>query len=367
MARVTWLGGIAVLCSLAAAAAEPTWKSVYFFDQDLAGLTLHDLHWPGPQCILAVGVQQEARGKTRSVALTSNDGGASWSLNPLKSHARSAMFVNERMGWVVTEDGVDRTNDCGKTWERLGREKNLLRVWFRDEALGWGAGAPKKAVVTRDGGRTWKNLQAVDAPKSDPDRSLYGWVEFGNDKLGIMVGWHTPARRGPQFPAWMDPEDAQLRRQWPSLTLMLQTIDGGATWKGMTASLMGRIQRVRMSPDGSGLAIIEFDQSFEWPSEVHGMGVGKEVVRRLYRDKNHFITDAALGPEGWIYLAGVEVPGTMRLPVPGKVRIIRSRDLTNWTTMKVDYRASATRVTLARSPSGELLAATDGGMILKLQ
>lgn len=355
-----------LLTAVNARAQTAAWKSIYFFDEDLSGLTLHDIHWPGPGCMIALGVQT-TRGRSRSVAVTSNDNGKSWALTPLKTDARSAFFLSERLGWIVTNDGLERTSDCGKTWQRSGKQRDLLRVWFRDEALGWGVGVPKKAVTTRDGGKTWKDIEAVNPPKSDPERSVFAWLEFANEKMGVMVGWHQPDRRGPRFPIWMDPEDQQYSRQLPSLTLMLQTVDGGQKWQGFTASLMGRMTRLRMSPAGVGVSIIEFEQGFEWPSEVYGMGVGEATVRRVYREKRHFVTDGAFGRDGWVYLAGVEVAGTVRLPVPGKVRIMRSRDLKTWTAMPVDYRASAARVFLATGPDRNLVAITDTGMILRLE
>ena len=342
----------------------PAWKMAYFYDEDFSTLELHDIQFPGPKCAFALG-SQTTKGRAKSVSLRSVDGGRTWTTTPLKSHGRSAFFLSERLGWMVTADGLERSSDCGATWERAGREKGLFRVWFRDEALGWGVGMPKKAVSTRDGGRTWTALKPTNEPKSEEDRSVYAWVEFSNEKFGAIVGWHSPRRQSAQFPVWMDPESAQYRRQWPSLTLMLQTIDGGSAWQGFTASLLGRMTRVRMATNGAGLALIEFDEGFDYPSEVYLMGLGQTQIRRLYRDKRHAVTDMAITPDGWTHLAGVQTTGTVRLPVPGKVRILRSRDGAQWIEDPVDYRASANRVYLAVSPDGQMLAATDAGMILR--
>ena len=144
-------------------------------------------------------------------------------------------------------------------------------------------------------------------------------------------------------------------------------MDGGAAWKCFTASLMGRMTRLRLAPSGGGLALIEFDESFEYPSEVYRLGAGEKEIRRLYRHKEHAVTDMAMTPDGWSYLAGVQTPGTIRLPVPGKVKILRSQDGSVWTEDPADYRATANRVYLAKSPDGKLMAATDTGMILRLE
>ena len=358
----------AATASGAATKSLNSWKALYFYDEDSSGLALHDIQYPGPACLFALGTQS-AKGKSRSVALRSVDGGKSWVISSLKNHGRSAFFLSERLGWIVTEDGLERTSDCGATFERLGKQKGLLRAFFRDEALGWAVGAPKKAVSTRDGGKSWTEIKPANDSTADPDRSAYTSIEFADEKFGVITGFHQPLRRGAQFPVWMDPESAQLRRQWPSLTLMLQTLDGGATWQAFTASLLGRVSRVRTPPggNGSGLALVEFDESFDYPSEIYRMGVGQASAARMFRDKQHAITDLTLTTGGWTFLAGVQTTGAVRLPVPGKVRIKRSRDQVNWTEDPVDYRAVANRVWVAAGPGGQVVAATDQGMILRLE
>jgi hypothetical protein len=166
----------------------------------------------------------------------------------------------------------------------------------------------------------------------------------------------------------MDPEEARRLRQWPSLALMLQTADGGKSWKTTVSSLMGRLTRFCYVSRGPALTLFEFDYTFEWPSEVYRINVGDTGSTRAFREADRAITDIALLPSGVAYLAGFEPPGTMRqLPIPGKVRIIRSADLKQWQDMEVDYRATARRVHLATRPEGPALAATDTGVILLLQ
>ena len=345
-----------------------SWKPLYFYDVDQSSLSLHDIQYPGPKCLFALGTQA-AKGKAKSVSVRSIDDGKSWTITPLKNHGRSAFFLSERLGWIVTEDGLERTSDCGATFEKASKQKGLLRVFFRDEALGWAVGAPKKALSTRDGGRSWTAIKPASDSTTDPQRSAYTSIEFADEKFGVITGFHQPVRRGPEFPVWMDPEAAQLRRQWPSLTLMLQTLDGGTTWQAFTASLLGRVSRVRTPPagNGSGLALVEFDESFDYPSEIYRMGAGQASAARIFRDKQHAVTDLAITADGWTVLAGVQTTGTVRLPVPGKVRIKRSRDQATWIEDPVDYRAVANRVWLAVGPGGQLVTATDQGMILRLE
>ncbi len=364
------IAGLFFLVAAVVAGQAPalSWKPLYFYDVDQSSLSLHDIQYPGPKCLFALGTQA-AKGKAKSVAVRSIDDGKSWTITPLKNHGRSAFFLSERLGWIVTEEGLERTSDCGATFEKASKQKGLLRVFFRDEALGWAVGAPKKALSTRDGGRSWSAIKPASDSTADPERSAYTSIEFAGEKFGVITGFHQPVRRGHEFPVWMDPEAAQLRRQWPSLTLMLQTLDGGITWQAFTASLLGRVSRVRTPPagNGSGLALVEFDESFDYPSEIYRMGAGQASAARIFRDKQHAVTDLAITADGWTVLAGVQTTGTVRLPVPGKVRIKRSRDQATWTEDPVDYRAVANRVWLAVGPGGQLVTATDQGMILRLE
>jgi hypothetical protein len=144
----------------------------------------------------------------------------------------------------------------------------------------------------------------------------------------------------------------------------METSDGGETWTTNKVSLFGRISRIRFGPSGSGLGLIEFDDYFDFPSELFKLGRNAEEPGRIFRRKDFAITDISVGNVA--YAAGFEPTGSVfRSPIPGKVRITRSNNLTDWIEVEVDYRAVATRVMLARAGS-QLWAATDTGMILKL-
>ncbi|MCL6508106.1 MAG: hypothetical protein K6T59_13900, partial [Bryobacteraceae bacterium] len=68
------------------------------------------------------------------------------------------------------------------------------------------------------------------------------------------------------------------------------------------------------------------------------------------------------------YLAAVEPAGKLRRsPVPGRLHILRSDDLTTWSEMPVDYRAVARRAVLAAAGRKDIWVATDTGMILRLE
>ena len=53
-------------------------------------------------------------------------------------------------------------------------------------------------------------------------------------------------------------------------------------------------------------------------------------------------------------------------PIPGKLKVLTSDDLTNWTEMMVDYRAVAHAALITGPDDKHVWIATDTGMILKL-
>jgi hypothetical protein len=165
----------------------------------------------------------------------------------------------------------------------------------------------------------------------------------------------------------MDPEGARQRRQLPSLALLLETLDGGKTWKPSTSSILGRIMRYYANAVGKGLVLVEYQNGFDWPSEIYHADNQTQKMVSSFKAKDRVITDIALQPNGTAYAAGMQPSGAVaRLPIPGKVVILRSTDLKNWHEMEVDYRAVADRLWLASAPGGSVWAATDTGMILEL-
>jgi hypothetical protein len=118
------------------------------------------------------------------------------------------------------------------------------------------------------------------------------------------------------------------------------------------------------------MGLIEFSDAFDWPSEVFLLDWKSGKQKRVYREKDRKVTDLAIaGSAGPVYLGAVEHFGKLQqLPIPRKVKILRSDDGNHFSEMTVDYRAVARRVFLATagSGSGDAWAATDTGMILKL-
>jgi hypothetical protein len=268
----------------------------------------------------------------------------------------------------VTDRGIWRTEESGRSWTKISDQKKglILRVWFLDPQRGFAVGYQKTALETRDGGRTWTSLKESQTPAANPDYTAYTRIAFADARRGMIIGSAIPPRRDGGVPPWFAPERAAKQRQVPTLTIELETLDGGVTWSPSTSPLFGVVGSLKLSRS-DGLMVFEFDQSFDWPSEVYRVDLttGKNV--RVFREPMSRISDAVLFNGHAAFLAGVEPPGRLAsLPIPGKVKIYSSSDLANWSPMAIDYKAVAGSVTLAGPDAGNVWAATDTGMILHL-
>jgi len=358
-----------LLAALASAQAAPRWELSYFYDEARSNLNIVDLAWPSAARGIAAGIVTGRDGDERGAAAVTADGGRTWTLLPIKEIPHSLFFLDETHGWMVTAKGLWRTVEAGRSWTKISSPKDVLRVHFIDENRGFAVGARKSMSETKDGGKTWKRVAAADTPKAKRDYTVYSNVVFFTKEQGVVTGWNRPPRRDDdpnQLPAWIDPERAARRDEWPNMSIILQTQDGGVKWDLSTSSLFGRITRVRFDSTGRILALIEFSESFPYPSEVYYWSPkGEEKSARIYREKTRAVTDVFAFAGGAVYLAATPVEGRLRLPIAVPLKVLKSTDLASWSEMEVDYRATARHATFASSGK-DLWMATDTGMILKL-
>jgi hypothetical protein len=239
-------------------------------------------------------------------------------------------------------------------------------VHFLDEMRGYALCGLKSVYTTEDGGATWTLLAASQEPSATRDHAAYEAIDFEGPR-GLITGWSDlprPDRR--RLPDWMEPEKARSRREWPTLNIVLETLDGGKNWKASTAPIFGRISRVEVGAQRI-LALLEFRNAFEVPSEVIFIDPQTGKSNSVFKKPNRKVTDLLLLLQGPAYLAAVEIIPTLpNSPVPGRLRMIRSDDFKRWEEMEVDYRASGTRAILAGADESNLWVATDTGAILKL-
>jgi hypothetical protein len=221
-------------------------------------------------------------------------------------------------------------------------------------------------LETKDGGRTWSIVETAEQAPTAPESTVYHWAAFDGQR-GVIVGSWTLPRNPRDLPDWMVPERARYRHQYPTVTILLQTEDGGKSWTQISSSLEGTLTRFRYGSADWGLELFEFPNSSDLASEVVKVDMGAKKHTRVYGDKGRAVRDFVLLPGGDVILVAVERQGKSNdLPIPGKLRMMRSGSLQTWIDMDVDYRAVATRASIAAADSRSVWVATDTGMILKL-
>jgi len=344
------------------------WVSKYFYDEDNSSLVITDFQFATAKRGIASGYITKSNSKDKPVMLVTSDAGEHWTVVPVKEVPRSVFLLADGTGWMIGDKDLWRTEEGGRSWQKVkDAPKDLVRVWFNTRDRGWAVGEHKQVFQTTNGGTSWTPVEAAAKPKVNPETTIYNVISFANGTDGIIAGFNNPPRREP-LPDWVDPAKAKERPQWPTALALLQTRDGGTTWDASTTSIFGEVTRISQAPDGRALLVVEFVDSFAYPSEVHlanGHNSGKS--ERVFRQANRFITDAAFTPAGTGYLVGPEATGTVRhSPIPGKLKVLKSTDFQHWTEMPVDYRTDAHRAMITAPDDENVWVATDTGMILKL-
>jgi hypothetical protein len=149
--------------------------------------------------------------------------------------------------------------------------------------------------------------------------------------------------------------------------VVLSTSDAGKTWRPATSSVFGEVTRVVLHPNGEGLALLRFADSFQYSSEVYLFDWKTGQIARSLRQVGRAVTDVAFAPSGTAYLAAIEHSGRLNWsPIPARLSVMTSTDHREWTEMQVDYRGVARRAILAVADDSHAWLATDTGMILRL-
>ena len=358
------------LLSSATLAAAERWTIQYFHDEKDSTLAIQDIKFPSLRRGVAVGSLTERGKKSRPVSLTTSDGGATWTTERTQEFGRSLFFLNDSLGWMVTNEGLWKTVESGRSWTKLPRSaatKWLHQVCFLDENKGWAIGERKSVYMTLDGGKKWSRVDAVDKVDTKPENTTFRAIGFADALTGMIVGQSAPPAPPNRLPDYLQPELSN-RRELPHLTIVLETRDGGKTWKSTTTSVFGQVTKVALLPDGTALSLFQFRGAFDHPAEMHVINWKTGGTVRAMAGARRAITDIALAANGTAYAVAIEPPGKMNWgPVPGKLKVIKSADLRTWTDMQVDYRAVGTNAILAVADETHAWMATDTGMILQLR
>src|SRR3954463_10107066 len=139
-----------LLFSPLASAAE--WGVAYFFDKPREVLQFADIAFPSALRGIAVGTIEDPLGEhtPKHVSVVTADGGKTWTQVKLNDSPYSLFFLDDSTGWMVTESGIWRTDESGRSWKRLSKHSagSLLRVWFLDPNHGFACGREKTVLET---------------------------------------------------------------------------------------------------------------------------------------------------------------------------------------------------------------------------
>jgi hypothetical protein len=285
-----------------------------------------------------------------------------WQRDKIPDYARS-VSQDGRNFWIAGDTGIWRRLIEGGKWEKRWEGEGLERILFAGQK-GFAVGSGKTILETADG-EQWRRVPAADEPTTNTANTIYHWIHFVTDRVGIVSGASRPARKGrtEPYPAWLDTERETRRKEWPGASLTLETRDGGKTWRNSVTSIFGKITRVRYARNGRGLALVEFHDEFEWPSEVFAIDLKTGSSERVFRSKDRAITDTWLYP-GRGYLAAIEPPAVPSEVRQGKVHVLQSDNLSDWSEVTFP-QVEAGRVWLAGTSEEEVWAATDTGVLFR--
>jgi photosystem II stability/assembly factor-like uncharacterized protein len=91
----------------------------------------------------------------------------------------SIEFVNEELGWLVSDGQIQATTDGGKTWAvQYSGPLQISAIQFSDAEHGWAISVDQRLLQTVDGGATWSDTTDSHSP-------LFRSVQF----LRPDAGW----------------------------------------------------------------------------------------------------------------------------------------------------------------------------------
>jgi hypothetical protein len=360
---------LALLASLATLGAAERWKIQYLYDQAGSNFDIRDIVCPSTQRCIAAGVITDKNDRQQGVVVVTSDSGLHWSRYDVKEQPVSLFFIGESSGWMVTEHGLWSTVEGGRSWNKVETRKGILQTHFLDANHGYIAGAASLLDETLDGGKTWTKLPEGASASANARALSYDTITFQGPH-GIIVGEIDPAGAASK-PA---KGSAASQRQPPGRhAVILETLDGGKQWTTGSIPLDADLGRLRLSKQGFVLVLVVYTEAHApVASAVFQAPLGQPHSRLIFGERDRAATDVALLDDGGAILVAVEPPGnTPQLPIPGKLKILQSRNLALgknivWQEMDVDYRAVAQAAVIAVADPRHIWVATDTGAILSL-
>ncbi len=337
----------------------------FFYDKPDSVLQISDLQCPSAKHCIASGLIVDKNGREKGTTVVTADGGAHWSLQEIGEHPRSLFLLNDSLGWMVTNHGIWMTEDSGQTWKKLHGLKGILRVYFLNPEHGFAIGYLRAVYESVDGGKNWSKLPIAEDKPTANANTVYDCIAFAGQH-GVIAGKVLP-RDDDRDPIWLNPGTARLQRQQNSTGVLLETFDGGKTWHSSTNPIFGDLTELFITKDGFALALVEYHDYYSLPSSVLKVEFGVSKPQVVFAKRDRAVSDIAPLEDGGALLAAIQPPGNSnQVPIPGKLRMLRSNDLHAWIESEVDYRAMAERAVVAAPDAKHAWVATDTGMILTL-
>jgi hypothetical protein len=357
---------IGLVAALATLHAAPRWKIQYLYDQAGYNFDIRDIACPSAQRCVAAGVISDKKDHQVGAVVVSNDSGGHWSRYEVKELPLALYFLDETLGWMVTDHGLWSTVEGGRTWTKVENRKGILQAYFLDANHGYIAGTAGLLDETLDGGKTWTRLPAAGAGALPTVN--YDTITFQGPH-GIIVGEMDPTAASTKE----SKGSAATERQPQGRQLFLvETLDGGKKWTNSSVPIEADLGRLRISKLGFALALVVYtDARRPLASAVVKLILGQANSRVIFGERDRAATDVALLDDGGGVLVAIEPPGNSpQVPIPGKLKIFESGDLTLshvvWQEMDVDYRAVAQTAVVAAVDAHHIWVATDTGAILGL-
>src|SRR5271166_6895989 len=322
---------VALLCALSPAHAADRWKIQFFFDKPDAVFEIRDLACVSARRCVGAGAIGDMKGRVKGATVVTSDGGEHWALEDFADEPVSLFFLRETasapgIGWMAAQHGIWKTEESGRSWKKVATLKGIAQVYFLDAMHGFAIGYPKAIYETTDGGTTWMKVAAAQLPPGKPEDVIYESIAFSGEQ-GIILGQLNGRQR--QYPVWLTPNAERVRKQKESPMLTLQTLDGGKNWKTGSGLFVGDLTELHFTKDGQTLlGLVEYHDLYSLPSAVLSIKLGTPGTQTVFAQKDRAVSDLALLDDGGALLAAVEPPGTTnQVPVPGKLKMLLSRDL----------------------------------------
>jgi Photosynthesis system II assembly factor YCF48 len=345
--------------------AEERWKLQFFYDQAGSVLQFNDLQCSSVERCMASGIIFGKNGREKGVIVLTSDGGQHWGVQEVAEHPRSLFLLNDSLGWMATDHGIWTTDDSGLTWKKQLPLKGILRVDFLNAEHGFAIGFPRAVYETIDGGKKWSKLAIAESQSAPAANIIYDCIAFSGDH-GAILGRMAPQEDG-RDPIWLNPNTARLQRQRDSSNIMLETFDAGKNWTASTNPVFGDVTELHITKGGFALALVEYHDYYSLASSVLKVDFHASKPLVVFAKRDRAVSDIAPLEDGGALLASIQPPGNSnQVPIPGKLRMLRSTDLSDWTEAEVDYRAVAQRAVVAAPDRNHAWVATDTGMILAL-